>query len=91
MAIKKELLGDNPCYFFVQFSLLLWKLLLLLTSPYPFYFVLVPTVTSNREEVRFGEVAVLKQISVLQRKLDFSHIERRIALKKNIHIPQVVI
>jgi hypothetical protein len=39
-----------------------------LTTPYPFYFVVVPRETSNLSEVRFGEVAVLKQISVLHRK-----------------------
>jgi hypothetical protein len=36
-------------------------------APYPFYFVVVPRRTSNLREVRFGEVAVLKQISVLVR------------------------
>jgi hypothetical protein len=39
-----------------------------MTSPYHFYFVVVPTRTSNLREVRFGEVAVPKQISVLHRK-----------------------
>jgi hypothetical protein len=39
-----------------------------MTSPYPFYFVVVPRETSNLSEVRIGEVAVLKQISVLHRK-----------------------
>jgi hypothetical protein len=38
------------------------------TAPYPFYFVVVPRETSNLSEVTFGEVAVLKQISVLQHK-----------------------
>jgi hypothetical protein len=32
------------------------------TSPYPFYFVFVPRIASNREEIRFGEGAVPKQI-----------------------------
>jgi hypothetical protein len=36
-----------------------------ITAPYPFYFVVVPRKTSNLREVRFGEVAVLKQILVL--------------------------
>jgi hypothetical protein len=39
-----------------------------MTSPYYFYFVVVPRRTSNLREVRFGEVVVLKQISVLHRK-----------------------
>jgi hypothetical protein len=39
-----------------------------MTSPYHFYFVVVPREASNLSEVRFGDVAVLKQISVLHRK-----------------------
>jgi hypothetical protein len=39
-----------------------------MTAPYPFYFVFVARETSNLSEVRFGEVVVLKQISVLHRK-----------------------
>jgi hypothetical protein len=39
-----------------------------MTSPYPFYFVDVPREASNLSEVRFGDVAVLKQFSVLHRK-----------------------
>jgi hypothetical protein len=39
-----------------------------MTSPYHFYFVFVPRETSDLSEVRFGEVAVLKQIFVLHRK-----------------------
>jgi hypothetical protein len=39
-----------------------------MTSPYHFYFVFVPRRTSNWRKVRFGEVAVLKQISALYRK-----------------------
>ena len=38
------------------------------TSHYPFYFVFVPRVASNREEVWFGEVAVLKQILCCHQK-----------------------
>jgi hypothetical protein len=37
-------------------------------APYPFYFIVVPREASNLSEVRFGEVAVLKQILVLHRK-----------------------
>jgi hypothetical protein len=39
-----------------------------MNSPYHFYFVVVPREASNLGEVRFGEVAVLKQILVLHRK-----------------------
>jgi len=38
------------------------------TALYPFYFVVVPRISSNREEVRFGEVAVLKQILCCHQK-----------------------
>jgi hypothetical protein len=38
------------------------------TSPYPFYFIFVPRIASNRRKVRFGEVAVPKQIYVLRYK-----------------------
>jgi hypothetical protein len=38
------------------------------TSPYPFYFVFVPRIASNRKKVRLGEVAVQKQISMLRCK-----------------------
>jgi hypothetical protein len=39
-----------------------------MTSPYPFYFVVVPREASNLSEVRFGDVAVVKQLSVLHHK-----------------------
>jgi hypothetical protein len=39
-----------------------------ITSPYHFYFVVVPSEASDLSEERFGDVAVLKQISVLHRK-----------------------
>jgi hypothetical protein len=38
------------------------------TSPYPFYFIFVPRIASNRKKVRFGEVDVPKHISMLQSK-----------------------
>jgi hypothetical protein len=38
------------------------------TSPYPFYFVFVPRIASNRKKGRFEEFAVQKQISVLYYK-----------------------
>jgi hypothetical protein len=39
-----------------------------MTSPYHFYFVFLPRITSNWRKVRFGEVVVPKQISALHRK-----------------------
>jgi hypothetical protein len=39
-----------------------------ITDPYHFYFVFVPREASNLSEVRFGDVAALKQFSVLHRK-----------------------
>jgi hypothetical protein len=39
-----------------------------MTSPYHFYFVVGPREASNLSEVRFGDVAILKQFSVLRRK-----------------------
>jgi hypothetical protein len=39
-----------------------------MTSPYHFYFVFLPREASHLSEVRFGDVAVLKQISVLHHK-----------------------
>jgi hypothetical protein len=36
-----------------------------ITAPYPFYFFVVPREACNLSEVRFGDVAVLKQFSVL--------------------------
>jgi hypothetical protein len=38
------------------------------TSPFPFDFVFVPRIASNRKKVRFGEFVVQKQISVLRYK-----------------------
>jgi hypothetical protein len=39
-----------------------------MTSPYHFYFVVVPRRTSNLSEVIFGEIVVLKQIFVMYYK-----------------------
>jgi hypothetical protein len=55
---------------FITFSFI-WVLEVIttvMTFSYHFYFVFVPRRTSNLREVRFGEVAVLKQILVLHRK-----------------------
>ena len=67
----------SPCFISVCFQFILFYLSLevvtsVKTSPCPFYFVFVPSVASNREEVRFGEVAVLKQIYVLPQKTNLS-------------------
>jgi hypothetical protein len=39
-----------------------------MTSPYHFYFVFVPREASNLSELRFENVAVLKQILALHHK-----------------------
>jgi hypothetical protein len=39
-----------------------------MASPYHFYFVFVPREASDWSEVRFGDVAVLKQFLVLHYK-----------------------
>jgi hypothetical protein len=39
-----------------------------MTFPYPFYFIVVPREASNLSGVRFGDVAILKQFLVLNRK-----------------------
>jgi hypothetical protein len=56
-------------FFFSTFSFIrvLEVITTIMTSPYHF-FVVVPRRTSNLREVRFGEVAILKQISALHRK-----------------------
>jgi hypothetical protein len=61
-----------------------------MTSPHHFYFVVVPRRTSNLREVRFGEVAVLKQISVLHRKNSWKFSEHIFDLRFLVHMPQVI-
>jgi hypothetical protein len=62
-------LRDNPLFSFTfSFILVLEVITTVMTSPYHFYLVVVPRRTSNLREERFGEVAVLKQISALHRK-----------------------
>jgi hypothetical protein len=39
-----------------------------MTSPYHFYFFFVPREASNLSEVRFGDVAILKQFLVMHHK-----------------------
>jgi hypothetical protein len=63
-------LGDNPLFIFSNFSFIgvLEVITTVITAPYPFYFVFVPREASNLSEVRFGDVAVMKQFSVLHCK-----------------------
>jgi hypothetical protein len=50
----------------------------------------MPRRTSNLREVRFGEVAVLKQISTLHRKNSCKFSEYLFDLKFLVHMPQVI-
>jgi hypothetical protein len=79
-------------FFFCNFSFIcvLEVITTIMTSPYHFYFVFVPRRTSNLREVRFGEVAVLKQISVLHRKKSCKFSEYRFDLLFLVHMPQVI-
>jgi hypothetical protein len=61
-----------------------------MTAPYYFYFVFVPRRTSNLREVRFGKVAVLKQISALHRKNSWQFPEYLFDLKFFVHMTQVM-
>jgi drug/metabolite transporter (DMT)-like permease len=62
----------------------------IMTSSYHFYFVVVPRRTSNLRKVRFGEVAVLKQILVLHRKKSWKFSEYLFELRFLVHMPQVI-
>jgi hypothetical protein len=53
---------------FFSFIRVLEVIATVITAPYHFYFVFVLREASNLSEVRFGDVAVLKQISVLHCK-----------------------
>jgi hypothetical protein len=61
-----------------------------MTSPYHFYFIVVPRRSSNLREVRFGEVAVLKQISALHHKNSWKFLEYLFDLKFLEHMLQVI-
>jgi hypothetical protein len=50
----------------------------------------VPRRTSNLREVRFGEVAVLKQIFALHRKQSWKFSEYIFDLRFLVHMPQVI-
>jgi hypothetical protein len=76
-----------------QYFLFFWVLEVVttvMTSPYHFYFIFVPRRTSNWRKVRFGEVAVLKQISALYRKNLWKFSERLFDLRFLVHVPQVI-
>jgi hypothetical protein len=53
----QALLGDNPCFISVIFFCWVLEVVTsVTTSPYPFYFVFVPRIPSNRKKVRFGKL-----------------------------------
>jgi hypothetical protein len=89
---KKAFLGDNPLFIFSTFSFI-WVLEVIttiITAPYPFYFVFVPREASNLSEVRFGDVAVLKQFSVLHRKNSWKFFVYLFDLRFLVNMPQVI-
>jgi hypothetical protein len=61
-----------------------------MTASYPFYFIVVPREASNLSEVRFGDVAILKQFSVLQRKNSYKLSVYLLDLRFLMHMPQVI-
>jgi hypothetical protein len=73
-----------------SFIWVLEVIITVITAPYPFYFVVVPRETSNLSEVRFGDVAVLKQISVLHHKNSWKFSEYLFDLRFLLHMPQVI-
>jgi hypothetical protein len=92
MRERKAILGDNLLFYFKFFSFI-WVLEVIntvITTPYPFYFVVVPRETSNLSEVRFGDVAVLKKISVLHRKNLWKFSEYLFDLRFLVNMPQVI-
>jgi hypothetical protein len=73
-----------------SFILVLEVITNVMTSSYHFYFVVLPRRTSNLREVRFGEVAVLKQILVLHHKNSWKFSEYIFDLRFLVHMPQVI-
>jgi hypothetical protein len=61
-----------------------------MTSCYPFYFIFVPREASNLSEVRFGDVAFLKQFSVLHRKNSWKFSVYLLDLRFLVHMPQFI-
>jgi hypothetical protein len=91
-ALKKHSWEITHCFTFSFFSFI-WVLEVIttvITSPYHFYFVVVPREASNLSEVRFGDVAVLKKISVLYRKNLWKFSEYLLDLQFLVHMSQVI-
>jgi hypothetical protein len=61
-----------------------------MTAPYLVYVIFVPREASNLSEVRFGDVAVLKQFSVLHRKNLLKFSVYLLDLRFLVHMPQVI-
>jgi hypothetical protein len=61
-----------------------------ITSSYPFYLVFLPREASNLSEVRFGDVAVLKQFLVLHRKNSSKFSVYLLDLRFLVNMPQVI-
>jgi hypothetical protein len=82
----------TQCFLFSTFSFywVLEVITTVMTSPYHFYFVFVPRKTSNWRKVRFGEVAVLKQISALYHKNLWKFSDCLFDLRFLEHMPQVI-
>jgi hypothetical protein len=80
------------CFIFSTFSFI-WVLEVIttvMTAPYLVYFVFVPREASNLSEVRFGDVAVLKQFSVLYHKNSWKFSVYLLDLRFLVHMPQVI-
>jgi hypothetical protein len=90
-ALKKSTLGRYPnVSFSVLFFWVLKVITTVVTSPYHFYLVFVPTRTSNWRKVRFGEVVVLKQIAALHRKNSWKFSVYLLDLGFLVHKTQVI-
>jgi hypothetical protein len=92
-GVKEKHSWEITHYFtFSSFSFI-WVLEVIttvITTPYPFYFVVVPRETFNLSEIRFGDVTVLKQISVLHHKNSWKFLVYLFDLWFLVHMPQVI-
>jgi hypothetical protein len=75
---------------FFYFIWVLEVITIVITSPYPFYFVFVPREASNLSKVRFGDVAALKLFSVLHHKNSWKFSVNLLDLRFLEHTPQVI-
>ena len=95
MAIKKELLGDNPFIFFISVILLFFLvsevIATVMTASYHFYFIFVPRVASNRKKLVVWEIAVQILFLCCHEKNSFSHPVPYFELPIYEHMPQVII